>query len=61
MAEVVPYDVVGKIEATQFHFDWSYDHFLVNTNTYSKKEDQLGQADKNTLKTLRLWKSKYIS
>lgn len=41
MAEVVSSDVAGKIEAAQFHLDWSYDHFLVKTNTYSEKEAQL--------------------
>lgn len=49
MAEVVTYGAAGEIEATQFHFDWSYDHFLVKINTYSRKETQLGQVDKRTL------------
>lgn len=41
MDGVVCYDVASKIDATQFHFVWSYDHFLVETNTYSRKETQL--------------------
>lgn len=61
MDEVVCYDVAGKIDATQLHFDWSYDHFLIKTNAYSWKETQLSPADQKTLKVLRLWTSKYIS
>lgn len=58
--EVVFCDVAGKIYDTQFHFNWYYDHFLVKTNTYSKKEAHLGLADQKTLKLLQLWTSRYI-
>lgn len=61
MDKVVSYDVVGKIDSAQFHFDWSYDHFRVKTNTYSRKEAQLGVSDQRALKILCLWASRYIS
>lgn len=61
MDEVVSYAVAGKIDATQFHFDWVYDHFLVKTNTFTKKESQLGVADQKTLRLLPLWMLKYTS
>lgn len=38
LAEVVCYDAAGKIEATQFYFDWSYDTNFFAENQYLLQE-----------------------